>query len=70
MTETLPQMRARHEAELRALILSQANARKTQTQASRTLGVSLTCLNNLIQRMGIYWPVKAQGRVAKGIPHA
>lgn len=62
MTETIPQMRARHRREIEAAVLEQAARRITQTQAARRLGMSLTGLNNLIHRVGIFWPVKQQGR--------
>lgn len=62
MTETLPEMKARHRAERRALVEKMAKERMTQTQAARRLGVKLTHLNNLIRREGIFWPVVRQGR--------
>lgn len=65
MIETIPQMRARHAKEIREAVEAQAAKRLTQTQASKCLGVSLTCLNNLILRMGIFWPVKAQGKATQ-----
>lgn len=59
--ETIPAMRARHAEEIRAAIEEQAQARLTQTQAAKRLGLSLTALNNICQRKGIWFPVKRQG---------
>lgn len=62
MPETIPQMRQRHAREIRQYVEGLASLSITQTEAARTAGVSLTCLNNIIQRNGIHWPVKMQGR--------
>lgn len=62
MIETIPAMRRRHKEELRNLVEGEAERRITQTQAARNLGTTLQNLNNIIQREGIYWPVKAQGK--------
>lgn len=61
MTETIPQMKARHACELRQAVERLAAERITQTQAARSQGMTLTALNNIIRRAGIFWPVKAQG---------
>lgn len=63
--ETIPEMRARHRRELEALIETMAARRITQTEAAKILGVSLTCLNNIICRNDIFWPVIRHGRKAK-----
>jgi len=56
-------LRKRHREERLALVQHMAQReRLTQTQAARRLGVSLTCLNNIVCREGVFWPVKAQGR--------
>lgn len=62
MTETIPQMRARHRQEIRAAVAEQAARRITQTEASKALGISLQRLNGLVIGQGIFWPVKRQGR--------
>lgn len=59
--ETWDEMTARHKRERRELVERLARERITQTQAARILSTSLTCLNNYIQRNGIFWPVIAQG---------
>ena len=66
MTETIPQMRARHRREIAAAISDQAALRITQTVAAKHLGMSLNGLNNIIVRNGLFWPVKRQGR-SKGM---
>jgi len=43
------------------MIEAKANERITQTEAARHLGVTLTALNNIIRREGIYWPVIRRG---------
>ena len=58
---TLPELKATYYAARRAIIERHASQRKTQTQAARDLGVTLTALNNIIHREGIYWPVIKQG---------
>lgn len=58
---TLPELKARYYAERRAIIERHAKQRKTQTAAARELGVTLTCLNNIIHRENITWPVIRQG---------
>jgi transcriptional regulator with GAF, ATPase, and Fis domain len=59
--ETWDQMTARHERERRDMVERLAAERITQTQAARRLGISLSGLNNFIQRNGIFWPVIRQG---------
>jgi len=66
MTETIPQMRARHRREIATAISDQAAMRITQTVAAKHLGMSLNGLNNIIVRNGLFWPVKRQGR-SKGL---
>ena len=66
MTETIPQMRARHRREIATAISDQAALRITQTAAAKHLGVSMNTLNNIIVRNGLFWPVKRQGR-SKGM---
>jgi len=63
--ETIPEMRARHKREAIDQIETMAARRITQTEAAKILDVSLTCLNNIIQRNRIFWPVIRQGRKAK-----
>ena len=46
----------------RALVKKKAAERITQTRAAKELGVTLTCLNNIIRRENIYWPVIRQGQ--------
>ena len=62
MTETIPQMKLRHKREVRAALERLAAERITQTEAARRNGMALTDLNGLLVRMGIFWPVKRQGR--------
>jgi hypothetical protein len=62
MIETYREMRKRHRAERLAAVKALADMRITQSQAAKLWGLSLTGLNNIIQREGIFWPVKAQGR--------
>ena len=59
---TLPELKATYYAARRAMIERHARERKTQTQAAKELGVSLTRLNNIIHREGIYWPTIKQGQ--------
>jgi hypothetical protein len=61
MTETIPQMRERHAAEIRQAVERLASERITQAEAARRNGMALTHLNNLIHRLDIFWPVKRQG---------
>jgi hypothetical protein len=61
MTETIPQMRERHAREIRQAVEALAAERITQTEAARRNHMPLTHLNNLIHRLGIFWPVKRQG---------
>ncbi len=61
MTETIPQMRERHRTEIRQAVERLASERITQAEAARRNGMALTHLNNLIHRLGIFWPVKRQG---------
>ena len=65
MTETIPQMRARHRREIADAVAKQAELRITQTKAAKQLGLSLQGLNNIIMRNGLPWPVKRQGRGAQ-----
>ena len=59
---TLPKLRETYFAARRALVERKAAERITQTRAARELGVNLTCLNNIIRREGIHWPVIRQGK--------
>lgn len=61
MTETIPAMRRRHAAEIKAAVVAQRDRRITQTVAAAALGLSVQGLNNLIHRNDIRWPVKRQG---------
>jgi transcriptional regulator with GAF, ATPase, and Fis domain len=61
MTETIPQMRQRHAAEIRQAVERLASERITQAEAARRNGMNLTAINNLVRRLGIFWPVKRQG---------
>jgi transcriptional regulator with GAF, ATPase, and Fis domain len=61
MSETWDQMTRRHERERREMVERLAAERLTQTHAARRLGISLSGLNNFIQRKGIFWPVIRQG---------
>lgn len=61
MTETIPQMKARHKREIRAAVERLASERITQTEAARRNGMALTALNSMVQRLGVYWPVIRQG---------
>ena len=58
---TLPELAQTYRNARRAIVERKAQERKTQTEAARELGVSLTCLNNIIKRERIDWPVKKQG---------
>lgn len=60
--ETLPELRATYFSARRAMIERHRDMGKTQTQAAKDLGVSLSNLNNYIHRDGIPWAHKAQGR--------
>lgn len=62
LTETIPAIRKRHLAEIRAAYQAQSDAHITQTEAARRLGVKLTALNAYITRHGINWQCKQQGR--------
>jgi hypothetical protein len=62
VTETIPEMRARHKAEVKAALVEQAEMRISQTEAARNLDMKLTGLNNLVIKLDIYWPVKMQGK--------
>jgi hypothetical protein len=62
MIETMTELKLRHRAEVKLLLLSQANQMITQTEAARNLGMTLSGLNNLVCRLNIHWPVKMQGR--------
>ena len=62
MIETMTELKLRHRAEVKLLLLSQANQMITQTEAARNLGMTLSGLNNLVCRFNIHWPVKMQGR--------
>lgn len=56
------EMTARHKRERIEMVQSLARSGYTQTQAAKILDTSVTGLNNFIQREGIHWPVKKQGR--------
>lgn len=60
--ETWAEMARRHARERRQVVERLAAQRLTQTQAARRLGMNLTALNNYINRAGIHWPYKAQGK--------
>jgi hypothetical protein len=62
MIETMLELKLRHRAEVKLLLLSQANQMITQTEAARNLGMTLSGLNNLVCRLNIHWPVKMPGR--------
>ncbi len=62
MRETWDQMTARHRRERRAMVVTLAESRLTQTEAAKLLGIKLTRLNNYIHRNGIFWPVVKQGQ--------
>jgi len=59
--QTLPELEQVYRSARRKMVERKAKEGKTQTQAAHELGVKLTCLNNLIRREGIDWPVKRQG---------
>lgn len=59
--QTLPELERTYRQTRRDLIEAKNAQRMTQTQAARELGVSLTCLNNIIRREGITWRVIKQG---------
>lgn len=63
--QTLPDLERTYRTARRAMIERCASAGMTQTDAARELGVSLTCLNNIVRREKIDWPVKRQGRKRK-----
>lgn len=58
---TLPRLEKAYRQTRRALIEAKNAQGLTQTQAARELGVSLTCLNNIIRREKIVWRVIKQG---------
>ncbi len=66
MSETWVEMSSRHKAERMALVKGWAARRVTQALAANRLGISRTLLNNYIQRHGIHWAVKAQGKPPQG----
>lgn len=59
---TLPGLRTEYKTARRELIEAHAKTGATQTAAAERLGVTRNALNNIIQREGIFWPVKRQGR--------
>lgn len=65
MTETIPQIRARCRADIKAAVIAQRDKGITQTEAGRNLGLSTQGINNLIHRLDIKWPLKRQGRTSK-----
>ncbi len=58
---TLPELTETYREARRAMIERRAATGMTQTEAAKDLGVTLTCLNNLIHRYSIHWPVIRQG---------
>jgi transcriptional regulator with GAF, ATPase, and Fis domain len=60
--ETIPQMRARHRREIEQAVKDMAARRITQAEAAKMLGMTRSGINAIIQRKGIFWPVKQQGR--------
>jgi transcriptional regulator with GAF, ATPase, and Fis domain len=59
---TLPELKRTYYAARRAMLERCNESRMTQTQAAKALGVSLTCLNNMVKRHGIEWARIEQGR--------
>ena len=55
----------RHKMEVLDRVERLAQSRITQTEAAKILDVSRACINNIIQRNRIFWPVIRQGRKAK-----
>lgn len=59
--ETLYQMKKRHLEERRRLIQALSDADKTQKEAARLLGISISCLCQHIRRHGIEWKHRRVG---------
>ena len=62
---TLPELKKTYYAARRSLIEAEAAKQITQTEAAKNLGVSLHCLNNIIQREGIFWPDSTKWKRSK-----
>jgi len=58
MSETLPQIRARHASEIRDLIRDYAQAGNTQKQTADALNVTPQIINQICQRENIFFRVK------------
>ena len=58
MSETLPQIRARHASEIRDLIRDYAVAGNTQKQTADALNVTPQIINQICQRENIFFRVK------------
>jgi len=61
MTETIPQIRARHRQEIKQAVSAMAERRVTQSKAARELETTLSVIGYIISKEGIFWPVKKQG---------
>lgn len=64
---TLPELKKSYYETRRKMIVRCAKKRMTQAEAALALGVTRTCLNNIIKREKIAWPVIRQGVKTKDI---